>query len=104
MGGMCQIIGTMKPPFITIDAQGRATLTAEAPHQVASGPASTYGKKPVQVKLRHDLVLEMHGEHFKTACALDVDDALALIGSLSYLLREKLYLDSLRDKQDGADA
>ena len=102
MGGMCQIIGTMKPPFITIDAQGRATLTAEAPRQVASGPASTYGKKPVQVKLRHDLALEMYGEHFKATCALNVDDTIALIGALSYLLREKLYLDSLRAKQDGA--
>ena len=98
---MRQIIGAMKPPFITIDTQGRATLTAEAPHQANRGPASAYGKKPVQVKLHHDLTLEMHGEHFKAACALDVDDALALIGMLSYLLRDKLYCDSLKAQAGG---
>lgn len=94
----------MKPPFISIDTQGQATLSAEAPHQYErSRYAIGFDKKPVQLKLHHDLTLEMYGEHFKAACALDVDHALALIGMLSYLLREKLYCDSLK-AQKGADA
>ena len=103
MAAMCESIGAMtKPPYISIDTQGQATLTAEAPHQDERGRYATgYGKKPVQLKLHHDLTLEMHGEHFKTACALDADDALALIGMLSYLLRDKLYCDSLRAEKGG---
>ena len=86
----------MKPPFISIDTQGRASLTAEAlPHQAAHGPAPIYCVKPVHVKLRHDLTLELRGEHFSASCSLDVDDALALIGTLSYVLRDKLYCDGL---------
>ena len=106
MGGMCQIIGTMtKPPYITIDAQGRATLTAEAPRQEErSRYATSYDKKPVQFRVGRDLTLQLHGEHFQVECPLDADDALSLIAMLSYVLRDKLYLDSLRDKQDGADA
>lgn len=105
MGSMCQIIGTMKPPFITIDAQGRATLTAEAPRQAnGNRMPPAYTVKPVHVKFRHDLTLELQGEHFKAACALEVDDVLALIGELSFVLREKLFADSLYAKQDGAGA
>lgn len=102
---MCQIIGTMTKPYIQIDTQGRTTLLAEAPHQATGGrmpPA--YTVKPVHVKFRHDLTLELQGEHFKASCALEVDDVLALIGELSFVLREKLYCDSLYAKQDGADA
>ena len=51
-----------------------------------------------------NLTLQLHGEHFQVECPLDADDALSLIAMLSYVLRDKLYLDSLRDKQDGADA
>ncbi len=95
----------MKPPYITIDTQGLATITAEATNQEErSRYEPTYKKKPVQFRLGRDLTLQLHGEHFEVKCQLDTDDTLSLIGILSYVLREKLYCDSLRAKQDGADA
>lgn len=48
-------------------------------------------KPPVKVAVHHDLSIELHGENFSVRRALTLDEALGLIGMLSYVLRERVY-------------
>ena len=73
-------------PFTTINDNG-LSFTGSRP--VAHDPHKhDYSRRPVKVSLHHDLTLEIHGEHFTTSTKLTVDDALGLIGILSYVVRE----------------
>jgi hypothetical protein len=48
-------------------------------------------EKPVKVSIHHDLSIELHGDNFSVKRVLSVDEALGLIGMLSYVVREQLY-------------
>ena len=75
-------------PFTTINDTG-LTFTGQRPG--ARDPNKhDYSRRPVKVAIHHDLTLEIHGEHFTTSTRLTVDDAMGLIGMLSYAVREEL--------------
>ena len=77
-----------KPPFVSITDDGMAFLT-QRPEAHQPGKHD-YNKKPVRVAVRHDLSLELHGEHFSVSTKLTADDALGIIAMLTYVLREQL--------------
>lgn len=82
------------PPFIQITDAGVAFL-AQRPDAPKPGQHD-YTSKPVKVAIHHDLSIELHGEQFSVKTKLTTDEALGLIGMLSYVLREKLYIEGAR--------
>ena len=48
-------------------------------------------KSPVEIAIHHDLSIELHGDHFSVSRKLTIDEALGLIGMLSYVTREHVY-------------
>ena len=77
-----------QPPFVSITDDGTAFL-AQRPEAHQPGKHD-YKKKPVRVAIRHDLSIELHGEHFSVNTKLTADDALGIIAMLTYVLREQL--------------
>jgi len=77
-----------KPLFVSITDAGTDFL-AQRPEAYQPGKHD-YNTKPVRVAVRHDLSLELHGEHFSVSAKLSADDALGIIGMLTYVLREQL--------------
>lgn len=79
----------MQAPIYTSINDSGVTFTGQRP--VALDPHKhDYSHRPVKVSLHHDLTLEIHGEHFTASTRLTVDDAMGLIGILSYAVREQL--------------
>lgn len=82
----------MKHQF-TVSPQGMVTIDAGGvviiDHKQASTAGRDYSRKPVQVAVRQDLSIEMHGAHFSATAALTPADALNLITMLAYSLRER---------------
>lgn len=72
--------------MITIDPNGVVIIDRNRPR--ADG--RDYSKQPVQVAVRHDLTLELHGERFSASTRLTAGQALGLMSMLAYLLREEL--------------
>lgn len=48
-------------------------------------------QKPVEVAVRHDLSIELYGDGFSVKRKLTIDEALGLMGLLSYVVREHAY-------------
>lgn len=46
---------------------------------------------PLKISIRHDLSIELHNDNFSIVRKLTVDEALGLIGMLSYVIREQVY-------------
>jgi len=90
----------MNAAYIDIDSRGRATIAPTAP-PTAPRPCLSYSAKPVQLALRHGLMLEMHGRQFRAAAALDLEDALSLISMLSYLIRDQIRAETNIRAQTG---
>lgn len=44
-----------------------------------------------KVAVHHDLSIELHGENFSLIRKLTIDEALGLIGLLSFVVREQAY-------------
>lgn len=78
------------PSFIKITDAGVAFL-AQRPEAPKPGQHD-YTSKPVKTAIHHDLSIELHGEQFSVKTKLTADEALGLIGMLSYVLREHLYV------------
>lgn len=79
-----------QPPFININDAGVAFLAA--PLKAPPPGSSNKTTRPVNVAVHHDLTIELHGAQFSVSTTLSLDQAVALIGMLSYVVREKLYL------------
>ena len=76
----------MQTPFTTINDNG-VTFTGHRP--VALDPIKhDYSRRPIKVAVHRDLTLELHGANFTVTTKLSVDDALGLIGILTYAVRE----------------
>ena len=81
----------------TICPEGRVTINPKGVVSIdrkpaAAAPGQDYSKQPVQVALRHDLTLELHGAKFSVGTKLSVDQALGLINLLAYVVREQVAL------------
>lgn len=58
---------------------------------IAMPNTSNPQNSPVQVAIRHNLSIELHGDNFSIVKKLTIDEALGLIGMLTYVTREHLY-------------
>ena len=77
-------------PFVYITDAGMEFLAKRPPDPLHCPPPTT--NKPVNVAVRHDLSIELHGEHFSVSTQLTADQALSIISMLAYVLREGLPL------------
>lgn len=77
-----------QPPFVSINDDGMAFLP-QRPQAHQPGQYD-YKKKPVRVAIRHDLSIELHGEHFSVSTKLTAGEALGMISMLGYVVREHL--------------
>lgn len=48
-------------------------------------------KTTAKVSVHHDLSIELHGENFSIRRELTIDEALGLVGMLTYVIREQSY-------------
>lgn len=78
----------------TINPDGRTTITPKGVvvvDRLAERPAAAaYEAKPVQVRIRPGLQLQLHGCAFDASVQLTPADALYLISRLSYEVAEHL--------------
>jgi hypothetical protein len=81
----------MTQPFININEHGIAFLT-QRPTPPKPGQHD-YQHKPVQVCVRHDLSIELHGEHFSASAKLTPGEILGLASMLMFLLRDHLEVE-----------
>jgi hypothetical protein len=72
--------------LVTIGANGVVVVD----HTPAGRPDRGYAKNAVQLAVRHDLSIELHGKNFSATKKLTTGEALGLISTLAYLLREDL--------------
>lgn len=72
--------------LVTIGADGVVVID----HAPAERPDRGYEKNPQQIAVRHDLSIELHGKNFSVTKKLTTGEALGLISTLAYLLREDL--------------
>lgn len=82
---------TMTQPFVNINEQGIAFL-AQRPTPPKPGQ-HPYDRKPVQLCVRQDLSIELHGEHFSASVKLSPGEILGLSSMLLYLLRDHLEVE-----------
>jgi hypothetical protein len=74
--------------MITILPDGRVIID----HKRAPAAGRDYSRKPVQVAVRQDLSIEIHGANFSATADLSPGDALGLISMLAYSLRERGFI------------
>lgn len=85
----------MTQPQFTISPDGMLTITPDGvviiDRAQQSAPVRDYSKKAVKLAVHDGLCIELHGKNFSVTTQLDANEALALISTLAYLVREQSF-------------